>query len=230
MKWYKHLTNLRNKSYIIDAMDLYGHQAYSFYTMIHEIYGENYNETDKCGQLTISMKNLRFNTRLSEKKIKNLFDYFQIERKILHTIKENEITIKIPDFIELASNWTKRKEGKTTEVTQEEPQAIEERSRRKNKILNNNIIDDVDKINNSKNDDYIKRDAKKIIEHLNKTFKLEYKDTKFIEKRIKEGENPEDFYFIIERMKENDFFRKNKHLYAPKHLFKKENLEVYLNN
>jgi len=46
---------------------------------------------------------------------------------------------------------------------------------------------------------------------------------------LKEGENPEDFYLIIERMKENEFFKKNRHLYAPKYLFQKEYFEIYLN-
>ena len=242
MKWYKHKTDLRNKRYIIDAMDLYGHQAYAFYNIMHEIYGEYYNETDECGQLTISMKNLRYNLRISEKKIRNLLTFFQNNHKILFRIAENDIIYKIPDFMELASNWTKRKRKEKLSTPAEGTTAIEERNKNKEYIINNmnekNNVDDVDKTAVScqptakDKDDMIKiikRDAINIIKHLNETLNLEYRDTKFIEKRLREGENPEDFYLIIERMKENIFFKKNRHLYAPKYLFKKENFEIYLN-
>ena len=239
MNWFKHETDLRNKKYMVDAINLYGHKAYAFFLMMREIYGEYYNETDDCGQLKISMKNLRFNTRISEKKLRNILKYFQKEKQIISRINESEIIFKIPRFIELASNWTKRKNKGKNEVTTEGTTAIEVRSKKKEYRINNNKeknnVDDVENkngvsfCNNDKNE-MIKRDANGILKHLNETLKLEYKNTKFIEKRLREGENPEDFYLIIERMKENEFFKKNRHLYAPKYLFKKENFEIYLNN
>jgi len=231
MKWFHHETNLRNKPYMNEAMNLYGHQAYAFYLITMEIYGENYNSTDECGQLKITLKYLRNNARISEKKLRILLTYFQKEEMILYKIIDNSIIYKIPKFIDLVSNWTKRKGKKKLSTPTEVPTALEEEEEKEIIIINNNKKDDdVDKINNE--DDMtkmIKRDAKNIIKHLNERLNLEYKDTKYIEKRLREDENPEDYYLIIERMKENEFFKKNRHLYAPKYLFKKENFEMYLN-
>ena len=247
MKWFKHETDLRNKKYMVDAMNLYGHKAYAFFLIMREIYGEYYNETDECGQLKISMKNLRFNTRISENKLRNLLKYFQKDGHIEYRIIENEIIYKIPQFIELVSNWTKRKGKEMLSTPAAGTTAIEERNKNKEYIINNNkkdaivekiavscqpIDSDLVALQRSEEDDMIKiikRDAINIIKHLNETLNLEYRDTRFIEKRLKEGENPEDFYLIIERMKDNEFFKKNRHLFAPKYLFKKENFEIYLN-
>jgi len=195
MNWFHHETNLRNKPFMSAAMNLYGHQAYTFFLIMREIYGEHYNETDECGKLKITLKYLRNNARkitlkylrnnarISEKKLRILLTYFQKEEMILFKIIDKFVIYKMPGFIELASNWTKRKIREKSKKTTEGTPALEEEKEKEIIINNNKKDDDVDKTDNENDTrEIIKRDAINIIKHLNETLNLEYRDTKFIEK------------------------------------------------
>ena len=128
MKWFKHDTDSHDNPDISDAMDEFGDAGYSVFFILLEIYGRKFKTLNSEGELNLSWKYLALKLRKKRKRIELLFSFYQKRQRIFSRPdpeNPNRIFIKIPQFIEIASNWTGRKEKKPTEVPTEDPTAIE---------------------------------------------------------------------------------------------------------
>ena len=164
MEWFKHKTASHDDPDIADCMDEYGDAGYTVFFMICEIYGQEYNHL-KDGWMDVSQTFLRRKLRKSWKKVEEILNFYQEkpkESRILYKINSDRIEIKIPNFIDLASNWVKRNNPKPTEVPTEAPTAIEveeEVEKEKNKRKETTLPNGHNKINREKLKDIIRDKA-----------------------------------------------------------------------
>lgn len=129
MDWFKHKTGSHEDPDISDAEDEFGDSGYAIFFKTLEVYGREYRRL-KDGWLDLSKKKLCRNLRKKWKRTELVLNFYRKRGRILLEVNEKRIRFKIPKFIELVSNWTKRQddlptEGPTEEPT-EEPQPIEE--------------------------------------------------------------------------------------------------------
>ena len=71
------------------------------------------------GKLIISVKYFERKLRRKWRKIEKILDFFNERSRIIYELSDNKLTITIPKFIEVASNWTKRKQKQPTEAPTE---------------------------------------------------------------------------------------------------------------
>lgn len=122
MKWFKHKTGSHDDPDISDAWDLFGEFGYVGFFVILEIYGEEYSHRDSEEFITISKTFLRRKLRKSWTKVELLLNFYSKTERVLSKNSGERIMLKIPNYIELASNWSKRL---PTEATTELPTAKE---------------------------------------------------------------------------------------------------------
>ena len=129
MKWFKHSVDSHEDPDISDAEDLFGDSGYTIFFKTLEVYGREYNRLNDDGYLDISKAKLSRNLRKKWFRIRLVLSYFSKKGRIVFKETEERAIIKIPKFIELSSNWTKRQHHQpteaTTEVPTESPTAIE---------------------------------------------------------------------------------------------------------
>ena len=134
MDWYQHSTGSHDDPDISDAIDEFGIAAYSTFFITLEVYGEEYNHLDSEEWLTISQRFLARKLRISSTKVQQILNFYSERQRILVKTTGNTISIKCPKFIEIASNWTKRKKPLPTEGLQRDnvvPTAIEKEEKKK---------------------------------------------------------------------------------------------------
>lgn len=136
MQWFKHQTNAASDPVIADAEDEFGDAGYSVYFKILEIYGTEFNSLEDGQTLNVSLTFLRRKLRKSWTKVEQILNFYQANGKLFFEKVEKRVHIRIPKFIEISSNWTKRTKAVPTEVPTEVPTAKEEKKKRieKNKI------------------------------------------------------------------------------------------------
>lgn len=122
MEWYKHQTCSHDDPDISDAWDELGDFGYAGFFVILEIYGQEYSHRNSDDFINISKTFLRRKLRKSWTKVELLLDFYSEKNRILSKSNNKRIEIKIPKFIDLASNWARRK---PTEAPTEAPHAIE---------------------------------------------------------------------------------------------------------
>ncbi len=116
MLWYKKDTGLRNHPDISDVRDEFGDAGYAMYNMIMEIYGEHFARRSHDGKLSLSVKYLERELRRKFKKIHPVLVFFQNRSRIYFEVCDKTISIYIPNYIDISSNWTKRQNALPTEV------------------------------------------------------------------------------------------------------------------
>ena len=124
MEWFKHKTASHDDPDIADCMDIFGDAGYTVFFIICEIYGQEYTHLNE-GWLNISQTFVRRKLRKSWTKVEKVLSFYQEKNRILYIAEHGRVKIKIPNFIELASNWSKRKQAQPTEAPTEAPTAIE---------------------------------------------------------------------------------------------------------
>jgi len=128
MDWFKHNTGSLDDPDLADAVDKYGDAAYLFFFGVLEIYGREFSRL-KDGWLIISLTFLRRKLRKSSAKVEQMLNVYREKNRILSEISGDAVRIKIPKFIELASDWSGRYARKVsatpTEAPTEAPTAIE---------------------------------------------------------------------------------------------------------
>ena len=136
MDWFKHSTGSHDDPDISDAIDEFGHPGYSIFFIVLEIYGDEYNHLDSEGWLKLSKRFVTRKLRLSSTKVEQILNFYSERQRILFKKDENSYFINCPKFIDIASNWTKRKNQSPTEALQSPsvvPTAIEEEEKKKRK-------------------------------------------------------------------------------------------------
>lgn len=128
MKWFQHRTCSHDDPDISDAWDELGDFGYLGFFVILEVYGEEFSHIDSEGFIDISKTFLRRKLRKSWTKVELLLNFYSKRNRIESKINGKRILINIPNFIDVASNWTKRP---PTEAPTEVPTAIEVEENRK---------------------------------------------------------------------------------------------------
>jgi len=144
MDWFKHSTGSHDYPGVSDAMDEFGHMGYSVFFITLELYGNEYNHLDSEGWLRLSKRFFQRKLRLSSTKVQQILNFYSERQRILTKYEENYILINCPKFVDIASNWTKRKALSPTESLQSPsvaPTAIEEKRREENKNKEKSIGD-----------------------------------------------------------------------------------------
>ena len=129
MDWYKHFTNSHDDPDISDAMDIMGDFGYSGFFILLDLYGQEFNHVNGDGFLRISKTFIQRKLRKRWTKVELLLNFFEkeiSEPRFLWKDSGSYIELKVPKFIELASNWTGRKIRKDLQSPCVAPTAIEE--------------------------------------------------------------------------------------------------------
>lgn len=129
MDWFKHKTGSHENPDISDAMDEFGDSGYSVYFILMELYGKEFNRLiDR--KLVLSKTFVQRRLRKSWTKVEQILNFYSDRQKILYHFDGKFLTIEVPKFLEIASNWVGREQNKKkqqpTEEPTEEPTAIEE--------------------------------------------------------------------------------------------------------
>jgi len=140
--WFKHKTGSLDDPDLADAVDKHGDAAYLFFFGVLEIYGREFSRL-KDGWLIISLTFLRRKLRKSSAKVEQMLNVYREKNRILSEISGDTVRIKIPKFIELASDWSGRYARKVsatpTEAPTEAPTAIEVEVRSKKSETDKNL-------------------------------------------------------------------------------------------
>lgn len=145
MEWFKHPTGSHDDPDLSDAWDKFGDAGVVIFWVVLEIYGNEFNSLSECGTMDVSIKFLERKLRRRWSAVAPKLVWFQSRGRILFEVVGDRVKIRIPKFLDLASNWTKRTKKPTeapTEAPQEQPTAknrIEEKkkkNRREEKIKN----------------------------------------------------------------------------------------------
>lgn len=108
MKWFQHSVDSHDDPDISDAEDLFGDAGYNVFFKILELYGREFNNLDEGGNLNISQAFVRRKLRKSWTKVEQILNFYQEKKRIFISVNGSNISLRIPQFIEIASNWTKR--------------------------------------------------------------------------------------------------------------------------
>ncbi|MCP3684307.1 MAG: DUF4373 domain-containing protein [bacterium] len=120
MHWFKHQTASHDNPDISDAMDEFGDAGYSVFFILLEIYGKEFSRLSE-GKLTVSLKFLSRKLRKSSGKVKQILNFYSKRQKIVYEIEDKYVTLEIPKFLEITSNWTKRQSNQETPLPTEAP-------------------------------------------------------------------------------------------------------------
>ena len=118
MDWFKHYTSSHEDPDISDAWDEFGDSAVVVFWTVLEIYGREFSHL-KDGYLTISIRYFERKLRRKWKKVEKILAFFALRHRILFEKTDLTVSISIPKFIAVASNWTKRHPVSPTEVPTE---------------------------------------------------------------------------------------------------------------
>lgn len=132
MQWFKHKTSSHDDPHISECEDIYGDAGYTIFFKLLEIYGQEFRHLED-GWLDVSQTFVRRKLRKSWTKVEQVLNFYQEKNRICFTSDYGRLRYKVPGFIELASNWTSRKEPKPTEAPTEAPTAIEQTKKKKEK-------------------------------------------------------------------------------------------------
>jgi len=121
MEWFKHKTGSRNDPDIAEAFDEFGDKAYSIFFMTLELYGREFNRLSDDGKLTLTKKTFARELRKSWATVEKLWRFYEKRQRFFLEIGEKTATIRIPKFINIASNWTARDKRKNDESPTEAP-------------------------------------------------------------------------------------------------------------
>jgi hypothetical protein len=144
MEWFKHSTGSHEDPDISDAWDTFGDAGPVVFWTILEVFGVEYSHL-KDGWLTLSVPYFERKLRRKYKKVEKILEFYEKRERILFQKSDLEISITIPKFIKIASNWTVRPKEETlpppTELPTEEPTAKEEKKNKKRIERNNKAAD-----------------------------------------------------------------------------------------
>lgn len=124
MEWFKHKTGSLDDPDFNLILDEFGSDGYMMFFGFLEIYGKEYSNVDSDGFLHISSGFVARKLRKSSAKVKKFLSFCQEKLNKSpweYSLNGNSISYKVPKFIDLSSNWTKRKHGRPTEAPTEAP-------------------------------------------------------------------------------------------------------------
>jgi len=142
MDWFKHKTCSHEDPDISDSWDTFGDAGPVVFWTILEVFGKEFSHL-KDEWLTLSLPYFERKLRRKWKKIEKILEFFEKRERIYFKKTISDVSITIPKFIAISSNWTVRpKHSPTespTEITTESPTAKEEEEEKKKKKRIKNI-------------------------------------------------------------------------------------------
>ena len=210
MEWFKHMTSSHEDPDISDAWDIFGDAGPVVFWTLVEIYGKEFSKLDENDFLTLSLKFFERKLRRKWKSFGKILEFFQKRQRILFQKNEIDLSITIPKFIKLSSNWTRREHPKPTELPTEEPTelptAIEVEVRSKKLELDNTISNESSALpSDEKNEDLIKtvNEIDELCQRLYETKKF-VEAHKFRNKLIKEKKHPGAILHTLKRIRDSN--------------------------
>ena len=128
MEWFKHKTGSLDDPDFNAILDEFGSDGYMMFFGLLEIYGKEFSSTDSDGFLNIRLAFVARKLRKSSAKVRKFLNFCEksiSKPRFVSHLNSPVLRYKVPDFIDMASNWTKRKKKTPTEVPTEVPTAIE---------------------------------------------------------------------------------------------------------
>jgi len=116
MKWFQHSTDSHDDPDISDAMDEFGPSGYSSFFILLELYGREFNSIDSDGFLNLSLRFVARKLRQSSPKVQQILNFYLKNQRVISKIDGNRVLLCIPQYLEIASNWTKRTKPTPTEI------------------------------------------------------------------------------------------------------------------
>lgn len=119
MRWFKHMTNMRNDLFVKKLISLYGLEGKAVWDLVLEIYAEFCTEKN-CGDwIEFDRIIFRKEIGISDKKMEKFLNFFAENSKLFLKISPEIISIKIPKMLDFRDEWTK-KNFKNSGVTPEQ--------------------------------------------------------------------------------------------------------------
>jgi len=130
MEWFKHKTNAHDDPVVSDAWDEFGDAGYLIWFVLLELYGQNFKIKEPERKLHVSKTFMRRKFRKSWTKVEQVLRFYSTMGKLSLEVDTKMVTVGIPKFDVILSNWTRREVSKPTEAPTEAPTA---KSKNKNK-------------------------------------------------------------------------------------------------
>lgn len=119
MEWFKHKVASHEDPDISESWDKFGDKAYVIFFVMLEIYGREFNRISQDGWLKMTKKFLARKMRKQWRVVEEVLRNFSTLNRFEINFLKEDIEIRIPKFIELSSNFTKRTVKLPTEATTE---------------------------------------------------------------------------------------------------------------
>jgi hypothetical protein len=125
MQWFKHKTDAHDDPVVSEAWDTFGPDGYVVWFVLLELYGRHFKASKPGAPLVANKSYFARKFRKRWVKVELILNYYQGFDKINLTVGEERVVIRIVNFADITSNWTKRQIGKPTEGGTEAPTARE---------------------------------------------------------------------------------------------------------
>ena len=108
MKWFKHMTNLRNEEPVARYFDATGLQGYGFYCMVMEMVGESMGPRDQRCELSLPIRRWSKSLGISQRKV--LYYATELGNTGLAIVGQNgnEIRIKMDKLAQLRDEYSRK--------------------------------------------------------------------------------------------------------------------------
>lgn len=223
MQWFKHYTE--DDADLFDAIDTQGAMAYMVWYRTLELFGKRFNGTDETGHVEVSEGFLKRHMLVADMEdITKLYDHMVSRGRMSYSTEDGRVKIKITNFMDLASNWVKRRagfpltqpgpaegpaegprEGPAEGPTAQKGKELNERNERKKKGQSRKQLDLDDEYDSFMDTNEVKELAEEVVVYLNSKTGAKFRyNTKsilrLINGRYKEGATLEDFKKCIDNM------------------------------
>ena len=121
MEWFKHFTASHEDPDISDAWDEFGDAGIVIFWTLLEVYGQEFSHLDNDDNLTLSIRYWERKLRRKYRSFEKVLIFFQDRHRIYFSKNETKLSIKIPKFIKISSNWTRREKSTSHEAPTELP-------------------------------------------------------------------------------------------------------------
>src|ERR1041385_6561531 len=106
MKWFKHMADASDDSFIQALEDRFGHFGYAGYFKLLEIYAKE-TGNNPAKHITVSESYLMRKLRKRSREVHLFLNFCSTSGKLLLNFSEKKFIISIPKFAEIKDNYTK---------------------------------------------------------------------------------------------------------------------------
>lgn len=112
MRWFKHMTDMLDDTFVVKLMDQYGLEGYGFWVGILELYAKY--AKDNCGDwVEIPGTILEQKLRIRRAKVQKLLNFCSESGKFEHRLSWISLELKIPKMASLKDEYGRKKTKKS---------------------------------------------------------------------------------------------------------------------